>query len=76
MKNEIVIRENEVIRIYTMEEYEKYFNKKKYVSLEKLLIINKRRITPKLHQRENKNSWNIDFSRVFIIKMVRMKGAL
>lgn len=48
--------ENEVIRIYTMEEYEKYFNKKKYVSLEKLFIINKIRITPKLHQRKNKNS--------------------
>lgn len=56
MKNEIVIRENEVIRIYTIEEYENYFNNKKYVSLEKLLRINKIRITPKLHQRENKNS--------------------
>lgn len=40
MKNEIVIRENEVIRIYTAEEYEKYFNKKKYVSWEELLEVN------------------------------------
>lgn len=56
MENEIVIKKNEVIRIYTIEEYEKYFNMKKYVSLEKLLIINNIRITPKLHQRKNKNS--------------------
>ena len=56
MKNKIIVKKDEVIRIYTIEEYEKYFNKKKYVSLEKLLIINNIRITPKLHQRKNKNS--------------------
>ena len=39
MKNEIVIRENEVIKIYTVGEYEKYFNKKKYVSGEELLEV-------------------------------------
>lgn len=36
--------ENEVIRIYTVEEYEKYFNKKKYVSWEELLNVNLKRI--------------------------------
>lgn len=36
--------ENEVIRIYTIEEYEKYFNKKKYVSWEELLEVNLKRI--------------------------------
>lgn len=36
--------ENEVIRIYTVEEYEKYFNKKKYVSWEELLDVNLKRI--------------------------------
>lgn len=32
MENEIVIKENKIVRIYSVEEYEKYFNKKKYVS--------------------------------------------
>ena len=36
--------ENEVIRMYTIEEYEKYFNKKKYVSWEELLEVNLKRI--------------------------------
>lgn len=44
MKNEIVIRENEVIKIYSVEEYEKYFNKKKYVSWGELLNVNLKRI--------------------------------
>ena len=41
----------DLIRIYSIEEYNKYFNKKKYVSLEELVEINKIQITPKLHQR-------------------------
>lgn len=36
--------ENEIIRIYTIEEYEKYFNKKKYVSWEELLEVNLKKI--------------------------------
>lgn len=40
MENEIVIKENKIVRIYTAEEYEKYFNKKKYVSWEELLDVN------------------------------------
>ncbi len=40
MENEIVIKENKIIRIYSVEEYEKYFNKKKYVSWEELLDVN------------------------------------
>lgn len=35
---------NEVIRIYTVEEYEKYFDKKKYVSWKELLDVNLKRI--------------------------------
>lgn len=30
----------EIIRVYSVEEYEKYFNEKKYVSLEELVEIN------------------------------------
>ena len=41
----------EIIRIYSVEEYKKYFNEKKYVSVEELIEINKIQITPKLHQR-------------------------
>lgn len=41
----------DLIRIYSIEEYNKYLNKKKYVSLEELVEINKIQITPKLHQR-------------------------
>ena len=40
MENEIVIKENKFIRIYTIEEYEKYLNNKKYVSWEELLEVN------------------------------------
>lgn len=40
MKNKIIVKKDEVIRIYTIEEYEKYFNKKKYVSCEELLEVN------------------------------------
>ena len=40
MKNEIVIRENESIRIYSVEEYEKYFSGKKCISEKELININ------------------------------------
>lgn len=36
--------ENKAIRIYTIEEYKKYFNKKKYVSWEELLEVNLKKI--------------------------------
>ena len=34
---EIVIKENEIIRIYSVEEWKEYFNSKKYVSMEELI---------------------------------------
>ena len=40
MENEIVIKENKFVRIYSVEEYEKYFSGKKCISEKELININ------------------------------------
>ena len=40
MENEIVIKENKIVRIYSVEEYEKYFSGKKCVNEKELININ------------------------------------
>lgn len=40
MEENIVIRGNDIIRIYSIEEWKEYFNGKKYVSMEELIEVN------------------------------------
>lgn len=40
MEKEIVIKENAIIRIYSVEEFETYFNSKKYTNIEELIMVN------------------------------------
>ncbi len=56
--------ENKVIRIYTIEEYKKYFNKKKYVSLEELstYYLLSSRYSRKIQKNKNNDSLKIAIS--------------
>lgn len=37
---EVVIKENEIIRIYSVEEWKEYFNGKRYIGIEELINVN------------------------------------
>nr|DAI43404.1 MAG TPA: hypothetical protein [Caudoviricetes sp.] len=51
MEEEMVIKENAIIRIYSVEEWKEYFNGKEYVSIEELINVN---LMQFLMQRQNK----------------------
>ena len=64
MENEIVIKKNKIVRIYSVEEYEKYFNKKKYVSWGELstFYLLSSRYSRKIQKNKSKDSLKIAIS--------------
>lgn len=45
MEKEVVIQGNNIIRIYSIEEWKEYFDGKKYISMEELInAINKEKV--------------------------------
>lgn len=71
MEKEIVIKENNLIRIYSVEEKEKYFNNKKYIYIEDLININ---LMQFLMQHERKSIKNEE-NKIKVLKNKLLKDA-
>lgn len=60
MEEEIVIKENAIIRIYSVEEWKEYFNGKEYVSIEELINVNLMQFLMQRQNKVTKNEGKID----------------